>query len=226
MTLKIAVAVLSYNRRALLERTLHSLSTPLARTLQGQGLLTLHLVDNGSTDGSEELVAVMGGLCNTDGDRSVGHGMNLAIGEALAAGPDLVLFTADDYRYYPDWLERLLDWWEDAPGDVVLTTCSVEPEYDWNTPRGIIVAGGETGVIRDSVPGSNWSFLAEDVGDIIPVRETTGGEDLEICAALRARGRLLCALDLAEHIGERRSAWGNESWRVGRPFDWKRWGLG
>jgi len=58
-----------------------------------------------------------------------------------------------------------------------------------------------------------------------PISEKTGGEDLEICARLRASGGLLCALDLAEHIGEKRSSWGNRSYLFAQPLDREEWGL-
>jgi hypothetical protein len=155
----------------------------------------------------------------------VGHGMNLAITAALAYDPDIVLFTADDYEYKPDWQERLLAFWSEAPEDVKLVTCNLEPEYTWNTVLGTVDAGGQRALVRASVPGSNWSFRARDWPLIGPVREITGGEDLEVCAWLQRDGYRLCALDLTEHIGEQQSAWGNQSWRIARPLHKERWGL-
>jgi len=45
------------------------------------------------------------------------------------------------------------------------------------------------------------------------------GEDAEILERLQAQGFKLGALDLAVHIGERQSAWGNQSWTIARPLD-------
>jgi len=222
--MKLAVAVLTYNRQELFLRTLHSIQEGLHQypILERE----LVVVDNGSTDGSAELLqGMIGGYCNTDGNHTVGHGMNLAITRALASKPDLVLFTADDYEYKPGWASKLARFWWWAPPEVALVCCNLEPDYDWNKPHQVVASGGEIALARESVPGSNWSFRASDWPLIGPLAETTGGEDLAVCKRLRQAGRLLCALDLTEHIGERQSAWGNGSWRYARPLDRERWGI-
>jgi hypothetical protein len=62
-------------------------------------------------------------------------------------------------------------------------------------------------------------------GAIMPIDERTGGEDLSVCKRLRDHGYKLAALDLAIHIGEQASAWGNDSWRYAKPFDYQLYGF-
>lgn len=218
MDTTLTVAVLTYNRKALLRKTLQSLA------IQDYPHRFV-LVDNGSTDGTADLVERSGGIAIWDGDHTVGHGMNVAIAQALARGTKYVLFTADDYEYQPGALARLVAFWDAAPCEVALCCCNLEPDYPWNQVWGVLESGGQRALMRMSVPGSNWSFRAADWPQIGPLREVTGGEDLEVCKRLLSVGRKLCALDLAEHIGERKSAWGNQSWTVGRPLDRARLGM-
>ena len=222
--MKLAVAVLTYNRQELFLRTLHSIQEGLCQAWAIEHDLTV--VDNGSTDGTAELVrGLEGGYANVDGNRTVGHGMNLAITRALASKPDLVLFTADDYEYKPGWASKLARFWWWAPPEVALVCCNLEPDYDWNRPHQVVASAGILGLARESLPGSNWCFRASEWPLIGPLAETTGGEDLAVCRRLRRPGRLLCALDLSEHIGERQSAWGNGSWRYARLLDRGAWGI-
>lgn len=209
--LTVSVAVLTYNRLAYLRRTLESLDgTP--------GPWTLDIVDNGSGDGTAEYVRERGGYCNADGNHTVGHGMNLAIGLALARKPDIVLFSADDYEYRPGWLERLVAFWRAAPPDIAIASLNLEPAYSWNAVTGLVEYGGVRGITRTSLGGSQWSLRSADWSRIGPIREATGGEDLEICRRLIGQGYRLAALDLSVHAGERESAWGNQSWTYARPL--------
>jgi hypothetical protein len=61
--------------------------------------------------------------------------------------------------------------------------------------------------------------------EIGPLEHTTGGEDGAACRKLRENGYRLAALDLAEHIGEEQSAWGNMSYRRAKPLDREKWGI-
>lgn len=217
--MKVVVAVLTYNRLDLLKSTLSSIA-------QADYCHTLLVVDNGSTDGSAEYVKSIGGYCNETGRTSYGYGINLAVNKALATQPDLIVFSADDYTYVPGWLRRLVAWWQDVPVGVLITSVNLEPDYPWNSITRCLAAGGERGVLRTSLPGSSWTFRAEDWEAIGPVREATlDSEDLEICRRLTGFGYLLAALDLSEHSGERVSACHNMSWTIGKPVDKTKWGL-
>lgn len=213
--MKISVGVLSYNRRDLLVRTLTSLY---------QGGVDVFLYDNGSHDGAEQIVKELGGAVNTGANQSTGHGMNKVIEMALAANPDVVLFSADDFVYDLDFEEKIVEFWNNAPEDIKLASCYLEPSWDWNNVSQVSDAGGVHYAIRETIPGSNWMFRASDKDLILPISEKTGGEDIEICNRLTAQGYRLAALDLVEHTGEFKSAWGNQSWRYSKPLDRK--GLG
>jgi len=223
---RLAVALLTRNRKALLERTARSLWD-----MWTEYPFDWCIVDNGSTDGTDKILAALGDrmgidiYVNRSRNHSAGRGMNLAIGMALEHEPDIIMFTADDYEYKKGWLRRLMAFWQDAPEAVALASCNLEPVYGWNTVLGTLKAGGETALIRKSVPGSSWTFRASDWPLIGPIAEKTGGEDLEICHRLREQGRVLCALDLSEHIGETQSSWGNRSYLYAQPLDRKRWGI-
>ncbi len=225
--MKMAAAVLTYN----------ALSTgrldDLRRTMQSlvYEADSLVLFDGGSNDGSiDALVKAQYPLSYiTDGTAivrtTVGKATNIAVGLALAKQPDVVLFSADDMEYTANWRRRLESFWKAAPPDVALCSLHLEPDYPWNQPEGVVDAGGERALVRASIPGSCWSFRADMWQHIGPLPDKTSGEDLETCNKLRGMGFRLCALDLAEHIGEQRSAWGNQSWRYAKPLDKARWGL-
>lgn len=216
--MKVAIGLLTYNRKDLFLRTYSSL-------YDAAHDFTLHMVDNGSTDGTADIVAGLGGFCNRSENHSTGYGMNLAIGACLETDADLIVFTADDYQYRKGWLWKLVKFWNEAPADVAIATCHLEPHWAWNEISEADNAGGQRYVLRASIPGSNWIFHRKIAPLIMPIKEQTGGEDLQVCERLRTSGYKLAALDLAVHIGERQSAWGNESWRYAKPFDYERYGF-
>lgn len=207
----VAVGVLTFNRFHLLRRTLES--------IEGAGYpFDLELVDGGSADPAQRaFVLGCDGVCLNI--PTVGESMNVVIGRCLEHDPDVIVFSADDYAYRPGWLRRLMAFWMAAPADIALATLNWEPSYAWNQVSEVLDVGGETALIRASAPGSSWSFRAADWSLIGPVGHRTGGEDLDICGWLLAHDYRLAALDLSEHIGERESAWGNQSWTVAQPLE-------
>lgn len=208
--MKVSIAMLTYNRLPLLHTTIHSL-------LDSGHPYRLHLFDGGSTDGSLEFAREIGG--KSIGPGKVGGLMNFAIAAALGDKPDIVVFSADDYAYNDGWLADLVAFWQAAPPEIVIACANWEPSYPWNAITERHVIGGQAVLIRASVPGSSWSFRAADWPIIGPIADKTGGEDLEICSRLIAQGRKLAALNLSGHIGEKQSAWGNESWRIAKPLE-------
>jgi glycosyltransferase involved in cell wall biosynthesis len=213
---RLAIGVLSYNRKGMLLKTLQSLYACVEPDI--------FIFDNGSTDGAADLVLSLGGQKSASKNHTTGYGMNSVIYSALSVSPDIILFSADDFVYCEDYFSRIMDFWKHAPEDVKLASCYLEPVWDWNKVQGTADAGNEHYAIRETLPGSNWMFRASDKDLILPIAEKTGGEDIEICRRLTSEGYKLAALDLVEHIGEKASAWGNESWRFAAPIDKK--GLG
>lgn len=210
----ICVAVLTFNRFHLLRETLASMDAdpgyPFRRVL----------VDGGSSDDQQRAwVAHQADSFVFENKVSVGHSMNTAIDLAVGTGADVIVFSADDYRYRPGWAARLMGFWQAAPAWVGLASLNWEPVYPWNTVLEDTRIGGERALIRATVPGSSWSFPGKHWRSLFgPVEDRTGGEDLTVCRDLQARGYKLAALDLTEHIGERESAWGNRSWERAEPL--------
>lgn len=192
----------------------------------------IHLLTNGSTDGTEDVVRELGGIVDNR-DNRIWYGITKLI--EMMGDVDLIYLSADDIEYTEGWLGRLVSFIEDAPRDVYLFSALMEPVYDWNKPRQRMTCGGEVGLIRDSVCGSSWAFRRTDWEEWMgPLPDLQGqpGEDLLVCRKVRHHGRetgqgggRIAALDLSEHIGEERSAWGNESFRQARPLDRRKWGL-
>lgn len=212
--MNVAVAVLTFNRLHLLKRTLTSMNAAPGHPFR-------RVVVDGGSDSPEQraFVASLPGSYQFPSKVSVGRSMNMAIDLAEATKPEIIVFSADDYEYRPDWLAKLVRFWKAAPNDIGLATLNWEPDYAWNTVLDHTVIGAQQVLIRNTVPGSSWSFRAKDWKWIIgPMEDRTGGEDLTVCRSLQASGYRLAALDLTNHIGERESAWGNQSWRLANPL--------
>jgi len=177
--------------------------------------------DNGSTDGTADWVASIGGHCDVpaDGNTSGGRGMNNAATAAAKRG-DVVVLTADDMWWRPGWRQNVETFWTNADPRIAIFCGLLEPEYPWSVPEGGINVAGVRGLIRPTVPGSGWTFRSSDWLDTIgPVPEVQGNDDVPTCNRLVTWGRLLVAADLAEHRGEDRSVWGNRSYQYARPLD-------
>lgn len=216
--LKVTVCVLTYNRCQYLAKTLNSL-------FDAPGDYSLFVYDNGSTDETRRYLAdyERTGLYtavrfNHSDNHTAGYGMNRAIEMALDSKPDVILFSADDYKYHRDWFAKFIAFWQAAPPDMKLASLNLEPAYPWNEITGKVEYGGVRAIIRTTVGGSNWSFRVEDLDLIYPLREITGGEDLEVCRRLTGNGHKIAALDLTVHEGEKASVWGNQSWVYAQPL--------
>jgi glycosyltransferase involved in cell wall biosynthesis len=178
------------------------------------------LVDGGSSDAAQRAwVAQQANSFVFEHRISVGHSMNTAIDMAVGTGADLIVFSADDYRYRPGWAARLANFWRAAPQEIGLASLNWEPTYPWNTVTGDQMIGPERTLFRLTVPGSSWSFWASAWRTLFgPIEDRTGGEDLAVCRHLVDSGYKLAALDLTDHIGERDSAWGNRSYERAEPL--------
>lgn len=220
--MKLAVGVLCHDvirhdRVELLRQT--------CRTLLAGEPDSFYLIDNGSTDGTDELVTSMGGTVVRDPVSTCGHGMNVVMGVCARSGADVVVFSNDDIRWHEGWGEKVRSFWAEAPDDILICSASLEPEYPWNTPVAAIVVGGVKALVRHTAPGGTWTFRARDWPLIGPVPEVAGHDDVPTCRRLRASGFRVAQMDAATHEGEDHSTWGNESRRWARPLDRERWGL-
>lgn len=183
----------------------------------------IHLLTNGSTDGTENMVRELGGIVD-NGNSQIWYG-NKRLIEAMG-DVDLIVLSADDLEYEEGWLRRLVSFIESAPEDVALFSVQMEPVWGWNTPHELIEAGGEKGLVRDSLPGSSWAFRRSDWENWMgPFLQVMPGEDLQVCQRIKRKGKRMVALDMVEHLGIERSAWGNTSHLSAEPLDKAAWGL-
>lgn len=215
---RVAVAVLTYNRRDLLQRTLASMA-PVKPIV----------VDNGSTDGTAKLVRKMGGICLTGGDHGIAQGFRAAVEAALKQKPELVVFSGDDFEYEPGWLERLTAFWEGAPANVMMCGMYLEREFPNMPVLGTVEYGGQRALVRPLLPGASLSFRASLWREIEPLMPKRGNQyDRQITRGL-AKGRLLCALPLSRHIGTERRVprpdLGNKPFPEGPEVDRAQWGV-
>jgi glycosyltransferase involved in cell wall biosynthesis len=218
---KVAAGILTFNqfstgRHELFERTFES----LVADVDG-----LYVIDNNSDDETSAYVEGMGGTVLRDPLNSCGHGMNRVLSLLGGSGADLCLFSNDDILWRPGAVAALRDFWAAAPDDVLICSGLQQDVFPWSTPREAITCGGQRALVRDSVPGGAWTLRAKDWPKIRPVPEASGWDDVPTCDRLRRKGYRVAALDLAEHLGEDLSTWGNDSARHGTPLDRAAWGL-
>ena len=122
---RVSVVMVTKNRRDLLERCLDALA---AQTRPADEVL---VVDNGSTDGTADLLSARTtpkGLVVLSGpsDGSVAHARNLAVARA---GGDVIAFTDDDCRPRPTWLEALAAGLRDGV-DIVQGRTIADPQQE------------------------------------------------------------------------------------------------
>lgn len=211
--MKVAACVLTRNqyehgRRDLFERTVDSLKT---------AGMDLYVVDNGSDDGTASLVrSAMDWTpyLSTDPNTTSGFGTLLCCRVVAGSGADIGVVSDDDMEWPTDSAEILTDWWTHAPQDVVLTGGHLEPEFRWNSITDRVTYGKTKGFLRASTGAASWTFLTDRYAPLgealkaIPTR-IQGTWDVPVCQHLRTAGLQIGQIDVAEHIGQGRSSWGN-----------------
>lgn len=227
--MRVAIGILTHNplsslRFALLEQTINSL-----RAAFDESERVIRILDNGSTDGSADVLADLGAIRYEpgDGNSSPGRGRNVLMGELLKGDPELVVLSDDDVTWKPEAGAFLRSFWSCAPDDVAILSGLLEPEWDWNTPRGIVDAGDVRALWRDSAPAAAWTFRARAWSDIGPLREIIDGlgEDYHACLRLRGANLRVAQADLAEHAGCGYSLLGNDGHYRDKPLDRQKWGI-
>lgn len=173
------------------------------------------VVDNSSTDDTPALIQSLdvAYYLADDSVTTCGHGTNLCARVAIGAPrTNLCVLSDEDMWWRPGWADQLRAWWSEAPLEVALTGCHLEPEFPWNAITGTVTYGGVTGLLRESTGAASWSFRSNTWGGIGPVPEKVQGVgDVPTCEKVRRAGRLIAQLDLAEHRGQGASTWGNRT---------------
>ena len=218
----VAVGVLTHNvyehkRLKQFKRTL--------RSLAAQSPDAFYIVSNGSTDGTAEYVASLGGTVVDDPITSCGHGMNVTLSILAESGCDIAVFSNDDIEWKPGSLAALEAFLTDAPPDIIIASGLLEDDYPWNTVIERVEYGGQVALVRKTAPGGTWALRSHDWTLVRPVPESPGYDDVPTCERLRDKGYRVCQLDLATHIGKKVSTWGNASEKLGKPLDRKAWGI-
>lgn len=178
--MRVAVGLLTCERPELLRRTLGSL-------------------------GSEVEVIVIDNA--PKGSRLPAAGFAEAAKRAYDTGAQIVMLSPDDFEYRPGWLATLRRFWEAAPRAVAIAGSALLPVFDHSVPFGGLECGGVKALIRP-VTIAAWSFRAEDYY-LTQIEVAKRLWEKAICWRVAAAGRLVCEIDLAEHIGEQHSSLGH-----------------
>jgi len=210
--MKVVAAVLTYRpvhfeRLDLLDDTIKSLHAEAD---------AVYLVDNSPDDDSYPALVTRYGRVTTNRGvlHTSGKGTNLQAKVLEACEPlaHICVHSDDDMLWRPGWRDQLEAWWTDAPDELALTGCHVEPEFYWNEIHAVVEYGGIKGLVRWSTGAASWSYRPQHRNDIFPVQEQQQGVgDVPACHHLEAKGLGVCQLDLADHMAQGDSTWGNQT---------------
>lgn len=165
---RMAVIMTSHNRRSHTESCLRCLEASQNVNVDLSGVL----VDDGSTDGTSDLVAhtfPWVKLLHGDGDLFWCRGMHRAFEEAMQYEFDYFLWLNDDTMIYPDTLSRLLDCAANMQSKTGMPTIVVGSTVDEHT--GKLTYGGE----RRASWWRRTSFVKVQLGDIAQRCESMNG---------------------------------------------------
>ncbi len=185
----VSVVVLTWNGRRWIERCLRSVAAT------AYPALTVRVVDNGSRDGTGDLVAAFPSVLLDRRPRNLGFasGNNVGIRAALAAGADYVALLNQDTWVEPGWLAPLVQAAEADPSVGVLSPVQLTYESDNYDPGFARVFDGTPGdAVREvtSVPGAALLVrrtVFETVGLLDPIYFAYF-EEADFCRRARARG--------------------------------------
>lgn len=223
--MKVAILITTYNRLNLLKRTLKSLHKSLKNDKND---LTIFVVDDGSTDGTEKYlsgkkinnlyITKNGGLRN-----ALNHGLNFCFN---VTKPEYISYVQDDVEFKEGWLQECIDRWEyfkhekigfitghNAPehpiktqftnGDILRWTCRATHMFA-STKR-----WKEFGEIPDLTPGVAAPKPGQ--GSLVDwwLVGHPEGKYPESKNSLKKKGEyVLCLPGRIKHMGERESTWG------------------
>ncbi|MET0373108.1 MAG: glycosyltransferase family 2 protein [Rhizorhabdus sp.] len=162
----VSAVVLTYNRRDLVEDCLRAIR---AQTVSVDRIV---VIDNGSTDGTADMLARNWAdeieLHILPKNLGAAGGFNAGIRMAYRSQADAIWVMDDDVMPDPDALERLID------ADALLRARDIDPPFvisTARTPGGIVTNVPDIDLTRNSLSYQNWPELLEHC--LVPVRRAT-----------------------------------------------------
>lgn len=227
---RVSVALLTYNRRALLSEGLAALR---AQTLP---VHAIHVVDNASTDGTAEFLAAQKDVRSVRLGRNAGGagGFARAVEEARAdPDADWILLMDDDAAPRADCLERLLASPAAAdPATVAVCPAVVDPSGRVQEAHRGVFAGRPRGLPRAAYAGNPELGYASFVGLLVragaartlaPPRAEffIWADDFEYCLRLRRLGAIRLVPEAEIVHAEAQADYANRRSRLwNRLFGW------
>ena len=141
-----AAVIVTYNRKAMLQRCLRALCTQTA------GVPELWVIDNASTDGTAELVAQLNlptmHYYNTGKNLGGAGGFACGIQQAACSGAEYLWIMDDDCLPEPDALQQLL-----------LADAELDGQYGWLSSRALAPDGKDQPMnLQRSTPSDDWEY--------------------------------------------------------------------
>ncbi|KKC27760.1 glycosyltransferase family 2 protein [Sphingomonas sp. SRS2] len=162
----VSAVVLTYNRRDLVEDCLRAIGA------QSHPVDRIVVIDNGSTDGTADMLARNWSdkieLHILPKNLGAAGGFNAGIRMAYRSQADAIWVMDDDVMPDPDALERLID------ADALLRARHLDPPFvisTARTPGGIVTNVPDIDLARNSLSYQNWPELLEHC--LVPVRRAT-----------------------------------------------------
>jgi GT2 family glycosyltransferase len=206
----VAVVLTCYNRREKTAACLRALADQ-AKQLAGRCTLRVIVTDDGSTDGTREMLASefpQAVVIPGDGNLFWAGGMRAAIGHALGEGHDFYLWINDDVELFPSCLGTLLDMHDAQVGAtgksglVVGSMCNAAGQFTYG------------GMVRQ---GNGWvrRYVRVQPGDTPQPCDTMNGNCVLIS---RAAASVLGNMDAAFRHGIGDMDYGLRATRAGIPI--------
>jgi O-antigen biosynthesis protein len=151
------------------------------------------VVNDGSTDGSEEIIGRYPFKAITTPNRGVSAARNEGL---RAAGGEIVAYIDSDARADPDWLSYLATTFLESDVAAVGGPNLVPPEDRWVAKCVYRSPGGPTQVMLDDqsaehIPGCNmafWKSALDEIDGFDPMFRKAG-DDVDVCWRIPERGR-------------------------------------
>jgi glycosyltransferase involved in cell wall biosynthesis len=184
--LKVSVVVPTYNEA----RGIRDFLGQFQRQSLPRSEFELIVVDGGSMDGTADIATSLADRVLVQKSRGIGGARNDGVAVAHA---DLVATTDADCRVPPDWLENIVDDFEDPQ---VVAVCGPDGPFDGGLKaqaifffvRSIIRLAAAAGVYGTG--GTNSAFRKADFVAVGGYRSLPHSDDIDLGHRIRTRGRI------------------------------------